>query len=90
MALDSSLLTLNPSAIAKLSVELTASLRRPTSRTLRLIDRALSYLTPFESPLAKTASPAERRDLLALLKAHRTPLSPYLDVDKIERNLRSA
>ncbi len=89
MALDSSLLTLNPSAIAKLTADLSASLRRPTSRTLRLLDRALSYLTPFESPKASTASPAERRDLLALLATHRMPLSPYLDVDRVETNLRS-
>ncbi len=77
-------------SISKLSADLSASLRRPSSRTLRLLDRALSYLTPFESPLARTASPSERRDLLALLATHRAPLSPYLDLDRIERNLRFA
>lgn len=77
-------------SISKLNSELTRSLRRPTSRTLRLLDRALSYLTPFESPLAKTASAAERQDLLSLLTVHRMPLSPYLDVDRVEMNLRFA
>ncbi len=76
--------------ISELSEQLTRSLRRPSRRTLTLLDRALSYLTPFESPLAKTASPSERRDLLALLRAHRLPLSPYLDIDRVETNLRFA
>ncbi len=77
-------------SISKLSADLSASLRRPSSSTLRLLDRALSYLLPFESPLARTASPAERRDLLELIRTHRQPLSPYLDLDRIERNLRLA
>ena len=76
------------SGIANLCEELSASLRRPSRRTLKLIDRALSYLTPFESPLANAASPSERRDLLDLVKIHRLHLSPYLDLDRIERNLR--
>lgn len=78
------------SKVEELSCELTRSLKRPSRRTLRLLDRALSYLTPFESPRARTTSPSERRDLLALLTTHRLPLSPYLDVDRIERNLRFA
>ncbi len=80
----------NMSKVEELSCELTKSLKRPSSRTLRLLDRALSYLTPFESPQARTASPSERRALLALLATHRAPLSPYLDVDRIEMNLRFA
>ena len=76
------------SKVARLTADLSRSLRRPGRRTLALIDRALSYLTPFESPLARTASGAERRDLLTLLTIHRTVLSPYLDTDRIESNLR--
>ncbi len=86
--LDSSLLTLNTSAIAKLSSELTASLRKPSRRTLALIDKALSYLTPFESPKASVTSASEKKDLLDLLNIHRMVLLPYLDTDRIERNLR--
>ncbi len=78
------------SKVEELTLQLSKSLTRPNGKTLRLLDRALSYLTPFESPLAKTASPSERRDLLELLAAHRMPLSPYLDVDRVERNLRLA
>ena len=76
------------SKVARLTAELSRSLRRPGRRTLALIDSALSYLTPFESPLARTASGAERRDLLTLLRVHRPVLRPYLDTDRIERNLR--
>ncbi len=83
-------ITKNPSKVEEMTLTLSKSLKRPTSRTLRLIDRALSYLTPFENPQARTASPAERRDLLDLLTAHRMPLSPYLDVERVERNLRFA
>ncbi len=83
-------ITPNMSKVEELSEQLTRSLRKPSRRTLTLLDRALSYLTPFESPLAKTASPSERRALLALLRAHRLPLSPYLDVDRVETNLRFA
>ncbi len=77
-------------SISKLSADLSASLRRPSSRTLRLLDRALSYLTPFESPLARTASPSERQDLLALLATHRAPLSPSPALGRNGRNLRFA
>ncbi len=80
----------NMSKVEELTIQLSKSLTRPSSRTLRLLDRALSYLTPFESPKASTTSPAERQDLLALLTTHRMPLSPYLDVDRVERNLRLA
>ena len=76
------------SKVARLTADLSRSLRRPGRRTLALIDSALSYLTPFESPLARTASGAERRDLLTLLRVHRPVLRPYLDTDRIERNLR--
>ncbi len=88
MVLDSSLFTLNTSAIAKLSSELTASLRKPSRRTLTLIDKALSYLTPFESPKATVTSASEKKDLLDLLKAHQLVLSPYIDTDRIEWNLK--
>lgn len=86
--LDSSLLVLNPSAIAKLTDDLKRSLKRPSSRTLRLIDKALSYLTPFESPKASVTSTSEKKDLLDLLNIHRMILTPYIDTDLIERNLR--
>ncbi|MDE5997169.1 MAG: hypothetical protein K2G77_03050, partial [Muribaculaceae bacterium] len=87
-----SLLTLDPSKlseITKLCGELKLSLKRPTSRTLRLIDRALSYLTPFESPKASVVSPSEKQDLLQLLDTHRDILCPYINIDKIEHNLKS-
>ncbi len=86
--LDSSLLVLNPSAIAKLTDDLKRSLKRPSSRTLRLIDKALSYLTPFESSLSRVTSASEKKDLLDLLNIHRMVLTPYIDTDRIERNLR--
>ncbi|MDE6561469.1 MAG: hypothetical protein K2K75_08825 [Muribaculaceae bacterium] len=76
------------SKVADLTSQLAQSLKRPSNRTLTLIDRALSYLTPFESPKATVASPTERRDLLALLDSHRMTLTPYLDVERIEWNLR--
>ena len=74
--------------LKNLSAQLTESLRKPGRKTLSLINKALSYLTPFESPKATVASPTERRDLLALLDSHRMVLTPYLDVDLIECNLR--
>ncbi|MDE5872229.1 MAG: hypothetical protein K2H22_09850, partial [Muribaculaceae bacterium] len=36
--------------LSTLTSELSASLRRPGRKTLSLINKALSYLTPFESP----------------------------------------
>ncbi len=78
------------SSIAKLCEELSASLRKPSSRTLRLIDKALSYLLPFESPKADAASQSERQDLLTLLLTHRDILSPYLNPDRIKTNLLQA
>lgn len=63
-------------------------MRKPTRRTLTLINKALDYLLPFESPKASVASSAERTDLLTLLTVHRMILCPYIDVDKIESNLR--
>ncbi|MBD5420945.1 MAG: hypothetical protein HDR47_06915 [Bacteroides sp.] len=73
--------------IPELTAELTRSLRRPTRKTLSLINKALSYLTPFEHPEARTASPVERADLLHLLNTHRLILSPYMDLDRIESHL---
>ena len=73
--------------IPELTAELTRSLRRPTRKTLSLINKALSYLTPFESPQATTTSRAERADLLNLLNTHRLILSPYMDLDRIESHL---
>ncbi len=75
-------------SISELTVQLSKSLRRPTGRTLTLIDKALSYLTPFESAMARTASQAERKDLLNLLKTHHLVLSPYIDTARIESHLR--
>ena len=77
------------SEIGRLCSELNLALRKPGRRTLSLIDKALSYLTPFESPKASVTSLEEKRDLLELLNVHRLYLSPYIDTDKIERNLRS-
>ena len=76
--------------IPELTAELTRSLRRPTRKTLSLINKALSYLTPFESAQARTASPAERAELLDMISTHRWTLCPYLDMDRIESNLRRA
>ncbi len=76
------------SPISTLTTQLSASLKRPGSRTLSLLDRALSYLTPFESKQAAVNSPAERTDLLDLLNTHRLLLTPYLDTDRIESHLK--
>ena len=76
------------SSIATLTEELTLSLSRPGRKTLALIDRALSYLIPFESPKASVVSSSERRDLLDLLGTHKLILTPYLDIERIESNLR--
>ena len=73
--------------IPELTAELTRSLRRPPRKTLSLINKALSYLTPFESAQARTASASERDDLLLLLNTHRLVLSPYMDLDRIESHL---
>ena len=75
------------SKVEELTLQLTRSLRRPSSRTLRLIDKALSYLLPFESPLASVTSPSEKKDLLNLLNTHRQLLSPYIDTDRIESHI---
>ena len=77
-------------SLQNLSAALTNSLRRPGPRTLRLIDKALALLTPFESPLALTTSAAERQELLDLLRTHRLTFCPYINVDRIESNLRRA
>ena len=76
------------SSVGELRVELARSMRRPGRRTLALIDKALSYLTPFESSLACVASRAECIELLDLIHAHRRILCPYIDVDRVENNLR--
>ncbi len=70
-----------------LTEQLTSSLRRPTRKTLRLIDRAISLLAPYES--AHSVRCADTTALLTLLTTHRLTLSPYLDTARIERNLRS-
>ncbi|MDE7347564.1 MAG: hypothetical protein K2N48_12610 [Muribaculaceae bacterium] len=81
--------------ISTLTADLTRSLRRPGRKTLALIDKALSYLIPFEKP--QTARSADtlyceadtiKKDLLDLLNTHRLILSPYLDTDRVESNLR--
>ena len=74
--------------LKELSAQLTESLCRPSPRTLRLIERALSYLSPFESSKSIVTSASEKEDLLELLDTHRLTLSPYLDLDRIESNLR--
>ena len=74
--------------LKELTAQLADSLRHPTRRTLTLINKALSYLPPFERPRAAVTSAAEKRDLLALLDSHRMTFAPYLDVDRIECNLR--
>ena len=74
--------------IGALTSQLTASMKKPGARTLTLIDKALSYLTPFESAKASAVSQYEKRELLELLNTHRPLLTPYLDADRIESNLR--
>ncbi len=76
------------SPISTLTTDLTASLRRPCRKTLTLLDKALSYLSPFESVKARAASPYEKHELLELLHTHRLALTPYIDIDRIETNLR--
>ena len=75
-------------AITSLTVQLSASMKKPGRRTLALIDKALAWLRPFESSNAKTASSSEKRELLELLQTHRRVLCPYIDIDRIEGNLR--
>ena len=75
-------------SIRELTYELSESLRKPTRGTLSLINKALSYLTPFESGQAKVASTAERADLLTLLNTQRMVLYPYADLDRIESHLQ--
>ena len=77
-------------SLQTLSAALTHSLRRPGPKTLRLIDKALALLTPFESPRALTTSAAERQELLDLIRTHRLTFCPYINVDRIESNLRRA
>ncbi len=88
--------------IDQLTLQLTASLRRPTSRTLTLIEKAIRLLSPYEqAPRAHTAKPTLRPSadtaqsadtsttaLLHLLTTHRIALTPYLDTHRIESNLR--
>ncbi len=74
--------------ISTLTADLAQSAKRPGSRTLRLLDKALTLLHPFESPKALVTSPSERKDLLSLLYLHRDILSPYLDVDRVATNLK--
>ena len=78
------------SSVGELRVELERSMRRPGRKTLALIDKALSYLTPFESPLACVASGAECGELLDLICTHRRILCPYIDVERVESNLRGS
>ncbi len=74
--------------ISTLTADLARSAKRPGSRTLRLLDKALKLLYPFESPFASVTSPSERQDLLSLVTLHRDILSPYINLDKVESNLR--
>ena len=82
--------TMTTTTITALTGQLTVSLRRPTRKTLSLIDKALAYLTPFESARAQTTSPTERQELLELLNAHRMVLSPYIDTDLVAWNLHQS
>ncbi len=84
------------------TLQLTASLRRPGPRTLRLIEKAINLLTPYEQAprahTARSANPAKptlrpsadtsTTALLHLLTTHRLALTPYLDTHRIESNLR--
>ncbi len=76
------------SPISTLTLQLSASLKRPGRKTLSLIDKALSYLLPFESVKAQPSSAYEKHELLELLHTHRLLLSPYLDTARVEWNLR--
>lgn len=75
--------------LSQLTSQLTRSRRTPSRRTLTLINKALSYLIPFESAGARPSSSAERSELLTLLNAHRLVLAPYLDTDRIEWHLKT-
>ncbi len=74
--------------ISTLTADLSRSVKRPGRRTLRLLDKALRLLHPFESPKAQVTSPSERQDLLSLVSLHRDILSPYIDVDRVATNLK--
>lgn len=74
--------------IPTLTSELAHSMKRPTRRTLTLIEKALGWLRPFESGKARTASRTERQELLELVATHRIVLSPYIDTTRVEWNLR--
>ena len=75
--------------IGELTRQLSLSMRKPGRKTLVLIDKALSYLTPFESGKVMASSSYEKRELLELLDTHRMVLAPYLDTDRVEWNLRN-
>ena len=91
--------TCSATTIPSLTAELTKSLRRPSRKTLSLIEKALSYLTPFENMEPRASQPAHKvhtadtpsreadtlkRDLLTLLTTHRMVLTPYIDTHRIE------
>ena len=86
--------TCSATSISTLTADLTRSLRRPGGKTLSLIDKALALLLPFEtSHTARSANTPyceadTLSDLLNLLTTHRLILSPYLDTDRVELNLR--
>ncbi|MDE7097263.1 MAG: hypothetical protein K2O47_07215 [Muribaculaceae bacterium] len=83
------------SKVSRLNYDLSASLRRPTRRTLSLIDKAIALLMPFENSCKVSKGHhsfdpgTDGADLLSLLATHRQALSPYLDISRIESNLKA-
>ncbi|MDE7350424.1 MAG: hypothetical protein K2N25_05105 [Muribaculaceae bacterium] len=79
--------TCSASAIPTLTAELTRSLRRPGRKTLRLIDKALSYLTPYENYVTNTARSANtpycEADTLRAIDTARSANTPYCEADTL-------
>ena len=89
--------TCSASAIPTLTAELTRSLRRPGRKTLRLIDKALSYLTPYENMELRTSQPAHtarsantpyrEADTLRAIDTARSANTPYCEADTLKKDL---
>ena len=77
--------------VTTLTAELTRSLRRPSRKTLSLIEKALSYLTPFENmePRASqpahtahtTDTPSREADTLKAIDTARSTDTPHCEAD---------
>ena len=67
--------TCSATTIPSLTAELTKSLRRPSRKTLSLIEKALSYLTPFENMEPRASQPAHTAHSANTQKAPHTARS---------------